>query len=102
MMKYQSESGTLTVFFDAEINTINCETIKNELNEAVAAAVKENPAVKVVFDLAETKYIASAFLRLCLFNHKIIANGNFSVVHVSDNIKEVFDISALTAILNVQ
>jgi hypothetical protein len=101
-MEYKLESGTLTVFFDAEVNTTVCNAIKEELNATVATAVKDNLAVKVVFDLVNTTYIASSFLRLCISNHKVVTTGNFSIIHASDNIKEVFDISALTTILNVQ
>jgi tartrate dehydratase alpha subunit/fumarate hydratase class I-like protein len=101
-MEYKLESGTLTVFFDVEMNTSVCNDVKDKLNATVATAVKDNPAVKVVFDLVNTTYVTSSFLRLCIFNHKVVTTGNFSIIHVSDNIKEVFDISVLTTILNVQ
>jgi anti-anti-sigma regulatory factor len=101
-MIYEQIDGTLFCRFDSEMNTIVCAEIAGELSRQINAALQANPDSKAVFDLIGTRYIASSFLRLCVQYHKMFGNERFTIINVSDNVKEVFDIAALTDVLSLQ
>ncbi|MDR0337447.1 MAG: STAS domain-containing protein [Planctomycetaceae bacterium] len=100
-MKYEQINETLFCRFDAEMDTITCTKIADELATQIKTALQEKSDLKIVFDLSETTYIASSFLRFCVQYYKMVGAGRLTVTHASDNIKEVFEIAALTEILSL-
>jgi anti-anti-sigma factor len=101
-MKYEQIDGTLFCRFDAEMDTISCTEITNELATQIDTAFQANPELKITFDLIETRYIASSFLRLCIQYCKKVGKEQLKIINVSDNIREVFEIAALTDVLSLQ
>lgn len=59
------------------------------------------PALPVVFDLEGVDFVASAFLRLCIFGLKQAGGHGFQVVNVGPCIKRVFKIAGLNAMLGI-
>jgi anti-anti-sigma factor len=100
-MQYEQINGILFCRFDSEMDTRNCTKIADELATQIKTALQEDSNLKITFDLSATNYIASSFLRLCIQYYKMVGTGRFTVVNVSDDIKEVFDIAALTEILSL-
>jgi anti-anti-sigma factor len=85
------------------MDTITCSQIKDELAEQINSALQANSNLKITFDLNKTDYIASSFLRFCVQYYKLVGgNERFVVINASDDIKNVFEIAALTEMLPSQ
>jgi anti-anti-sigma factor len=98
-MNFEERDGTLYCRFDESMSANVCSEISTELADQIAAALVRTPDIKVVFDMSGTRYIASAFLRLCVLYHKKVGKGNFRVEHVSEDVRNVFNITGLTGML---
>lgn len=58
---------------------------------------------ELVFDLAELEYISSAGLRVILNVQKLMnKKGSFKLIHVSDVIEEIFEITGFVDILTIE
>lgn len=92
----------ITLFFKGKLDTdaVNniVELIEMEIsNEKSMTGDK----LKVVFDIKEVSFVASAFIRTCIKAAKSVREGSFSVVNSSPMIKKTFKIAGLSEILNV-
>lgn len=56
--------------------------------------------VRVVFDLGEVEYVASAFLRFCLVTGSSTSAG-FSIVNTSPFTKKVFTVAGFDRVLDI-
>jgi len=98
-MKFERIDDTIYCQFDESMNANVCADASTMLEEHIDTALAQMPGIKVVFDMSGTRYIASAFLRLCVLYHKKAGKENFRVENVSDDVRNVFDITGLTSIL---
>jgi len=90
----------------------NCETVvspdgvrfvfKGRLDSAACAlyetsvvSCNERSGKKVVFDMKDVAYVASAFLRICLRVAKDPAGGGLKLVNVTPAVKMVFKIAGI-------
>ena len=99
-MKFEEFDNTLYCRFDENMNANVCSTVSTALEDHIGAALTQTPGIKVVFDMSGTRYIASAFLRLCVLYHKKVGKENFRVENVSDDVRNVFNITGLTSMLS--
>jgi anti-anti-sigma factor len=88
MIRYETEPGRLVCRFSGKLDTVECGRFEGELRRAISEA----PG-RVVFDLADVDYVASAFLRICLVSFKTKGPGIFSIVNVHPSVKKVFKIA---------
>lgn len=98
-MRFEEIDDSIYCRFAESMNTSECTEAGTLLEEHIGAALTRIPGIKVVFDMSETHYIASAFLRLCVLYHKKVGKDNFRVENISENVRNVFDITGLTSIL---
>ena len=98
-MKFEEIDGTIYCRFDESMNTNVCADASTMLEDTIDAALIQTPGIKVVFDMSETRYIASAFLRLCVLYNKKVGKENFRVENVSEDVRNVFNITGLTSML---
>ena len=86
-----------TIFLTGRLDT----TTAPELD---AFAEKELTDTKeLVFDLKELEYISSAGLRVLLKIQKLMnTKGTMKVIHVSEMIQEVFEITGFVDILTIE
>ena len=84
-----------TVKISGRIDSNNAKQFEDEL----LAAVGENKDA-VTIDAADAEYISSAGLRVFLKLKKSI-NGDVSVINVSNDLYDIFDVTGFTNILNV-
>ena len=57
----------------------------------------------VVLDMKELEYISSAGLRVLLSAQKIMnKQGTMKIIHVSDAINEIFEVTGFSEILNIE
>lgn len=97
MVTYTLEGEKLICSFSGSMHTVNCSKIEKELCEKVEKT--EGP---VVFDLQEVKYIASTFLRICTRVYKKAGPEKFSIINVSSDLMNVFQISGLDRFIDVK
>ena len=86
----------LTVKLVGELNSYTApnleRVIKNDLNNVKS----------LVFDFSELEYLSSAGLRVLLVAQKIMnQQGKMTLVHVNDSVKEIFDITGFSNILEI-
>ena len=98
-MRFEEIDDTIYCRFEESMNTNVCAEAGTLLEDQIGAALTRTPGIKVVFDMSETHYIASAFLRLCVLYHKKVGKDNFRVENVSESVRNVFDVTGLTSIL---
>lgn len=98
--------------------TINkIETSEKEVTLALAGRLDTNTApsleetiaglgekvTALMLDMEGLEYISSAGLRVLLSTHKsFCGKGSLTICHACDDIREVFDITGFSDILNIQ
>ncbi|MBP5275032.1 MAG: STAS domain-containing protein [Abditibacteriota bacterium] len=90
MVKFSEKDGTLICTFEGLLNTVACNEMDADLKEHV-----ENTTGDVIFDLADTDYIASSFLRLCIFTAKAVGTERFNIINTKKEIYDIFEMSGL-------
>ena len=72
-----------------------------ELEEALSNL--DDSTTSLVFDFAKLEYISSAGLRVILKMQKFMnVKGTMKLIHVSDIIQDVFDITGFADILSIE
>jgi anti-anti-sigma factor len=84
------EHDRLRIRFEGRLDTAKCEEISAEVRAAVTA-----PTVPVEFDLAEVDFVASAFLRLCIYAYQQSGEQGLQILNASPTIKRVFKIAGM-------
>ncbi len=85
MINYNLTEEKLVSTFSGKIDSVACSKFESELIKKITEAEKP-----VVFDLAKVDYIASSFLRICIYVPKLIGTENFSIINVTPHVKKVF------------
>jgi anti-anti-sigma regulatory factor len=99
----QSDSQA-TFRFDTGADTLFCAFPGNQNGHAAQKsidltmqALEEYPKTRqVVFDLAETSFISSMFLRLCIMMLRRFGVDGFFVINTTGDVRGVFDLSGLS------
>lgn len=85
------------VALKGRLDTLTAPQLEEELN-----AVTEG-ADSLVFDFSELEYISSAGLRVLLSAQKTMnGKGSMTVKNVSDEIREIFDVTGFSDILTIE
>lgn len=95
-MNYNFENNVLTIFLGGNIDSNNAESVGEEIDKIR----QENPNGKLVLDLEELKYISSAGLRQVLRLKK--KEKDLSLINVSSDIYEVFDMTGFSEMMDIQ
>ncbi|MCR4877021.1 MAG: STAS domain-containing protein [Clostridiales bacterium] len=87
----------LTVAIEGRLDTTTAPELEAEL-------LKSMPdAERLTLDLTDLQYISSAGLRVLLSAHKAMNNkGGMKITHVNEIVREVFDVTGFTDILNIE
>ena len=87
----------LTVYLEGRLDT----TTAPQLEESMKASI--NGVTELVMDFEKLEYISSAGLRVLLSCQKIMSKqGSMKVIHVSDLIKEIFEVTGFIDILTIE
>ena len=91
------EGATLTVALEGRLDTTTAPDLEAEL-------VKDMPEVETLtMDFTELQYISSAGLRVLLSAHKVMnGKGGMKIINANEIVKEVFDVTGFTDILNIE
>ena len=87
----------LVVALKGRLDTLTSPQLEEELNASYEGAEK------LCFDFAELDYISSAGLRVLLSAQKTMnAKGSMVVKNISEEIREIFDVTGFTDILTIE
>ena len=87
----------LTIALEGRLDTVTSPELEAELAHTM------DSAQTLTLDLAELEYISSAGLRVLLGAHKeMSAKGGLRLIHVSEIVREVLEITGLTDILTIE
>lgn len=96
--KTTADGSSLTVALSGRLDTVTAPELEAGLKDSLEG-IRE-----LVLDLNELEYISSAGLRVLLAAHKsLTAEGGRMVIRgANDLVKEVFEVTGFTEILNLE
>ena len=91
------EDTKLTVYLEGRLDTTTAPQLEESMKESI------NGVTELVMDFEKLEYISSAGLRVLLSCQKIMSKqGSMKVIHVSDLIKEIFEVTGFIEILTIE
>ena len=100
--KSSISDSKITLSFKGKLDTEAVHEMANQIELEIShekSMVGEN--LRIIFDIKDVSFVASAFIRTCIKAAKMTAEGHFSIINSSPMIKKTFKISGLSDILNV-
>lgn len=96
--KFETKDNTLTVKLDGKLNTTTSSTLEKELQNHV------NNVTDIIMDFAKVSYISSSGIRVLLATEQHMANqgGSFKIIHVNDDIMEIFELVGFMDMVQVE
>lgn len=93
----KTEGTELFVALEGRLDTTTAPQLEAELKEALPGVTS------LVMDFEKLEYISSAGLRVLLSAQKIMnKQGEMKLIHVSDVINEIFEVTGFSDILNIE
>ena len=99
-----SMSKSLLSFnFKGRLDTENTHKIAGVVEEKINNYCQQESKeiTKIVFDIKEVDYIASAFIRTCIKAAQAVGKDNFALINSTPMIKKTFKVAGLDRDLNV-
>ena len=89
--------STLTIALEGRLDTLTAPELEAELG-------KDLPGAEIlVLDFSKLDYISSAGLRVLLSAHKTMSKkGGMVVTNVNEMVREVFDVTGFSDILDIE
>lgn len=92
-----AEGSALSLALEGRLDTTTAPQLEAEINGSIEGVTN------LVMDFEKLEYISSAGLRVLLAAQKIMnKQGEMKLIHVCDDIKEVFEITGFADILTVE
>ena len=92
-----ANASELTIALEGRLDTTTAPELEKEIKESL------DGVTTLTIDMATLDYISSAGLRVLLSAQKIMnKQGEMKVVHVSETIMEVFEVTGFSDILNIE
>ncbi len=93
----KKDAGKLTLTITGRLNTSTAPNLEETLKGSYGGVTE------LVFDLAKLEYISSSGLRVLLSAQKTMnKQGTMKVIHVGEQIMEIFDITGFSDILTIE
>lgn len=90
--------GVLTMEIDGRIDTMTAPELESELKHSVT-----NDVQSLIFDFAKVEYLTSAGIRVIMAAEKVMSTqGQMKLIHVNDEINEIFDMTGLIDLLVIE
>ncbi len=91
------EEAKLTVALEGRLDTTTSPELEKSLNESLKGVTE------LVMDLAGLEYISSAGLRVLLSAQKLMMKqGSMKVIHVTETVMEIFEVTGFVDILTIE
>ncbi len=95
-MKTTLKNGTLTIFLEGHIDSVNSPVIEKEIDDSIA----QNNPVLLILDAEKLEYISSAGLRVVLKLRKRFSE--LKIINTSTAVYEIFDVTGFTEMVMVE
>ena len=93
----KGEGTTLEVALEGRLDTTTAPQLEAELKSDLPGVTN------LIMDFEKLEYISSAGLRVLLSAQKIMnKQGEMKLIHVSDVINEIFEVTGFSDILNIE
>jgi anti-sigma B factor antagonist len=93
----KTDGKTLTVTVSGRLDTSTAPSLEAELKDSLGNISE------LVFDMKEVEYVSSAGLRVLLSAQKTMdKQGSMKLLHVSDPVMDVFDVTGFTDLLTIE
>ena len=94
------EGTSTTLSVSGSLNTATARDLERVVDEVLA----ESPGVSLIFDFSDLEYISSAGLRILMGAYKTLTavGGSLKVVNPRETVRDVFDITGLADILDIE
>ena len=91
-------NGTeLVIALEGRLDTMTAPELEAELNQSL------DGAEQLTLDFSKLEYISSAGLRVLLSAHKVMSKkGGMKVTHISEIVREVFEVTGFADILKIE
>ncbi len=91
------EDTKLTVYLEGRLDTTTAPQLEESMKESI------NNVTELIMDFEKLEYISSAGLRVLLSCQKIMSKqGSMKVIHVSDLIKEICEVTGFIDSLTIE
>ena len=91
------EGTTLTIALDGSLDTITSRQLEKELRTSITGVTE------LIFDFEKLTYITSAGLRVIVTSQKVMTRqGKMVLRNMQPGVREVFDITGLSKVLNIE
>lgn len=91
------DDGTLTVALEGRLDTVTAPELEQELNNSL------NGVKELIIDCTKLEYISSAGLRVLMTAYKALrGKGTMKVTNINEIVREVFEVTGIIDILNVE
>lgn len=89
--------SAMTVSISGRLDTTTAPQLEGEIKQNISGISE------LTIDMSELEYVSSAGLRVLLSAHKIMnKQGNMTIRNVSQEIKEIFEVTGFDDILNIE
>jgi len=89
--------SALTIALSGRLDTTTAPELEKELKTSL------DNVSELIMDFSQLDYISSAGLRVLLAAHKAMSGkGAMTVTHVNEIVREVFEVTGFTDILNIE
>ena len=86
-----------TVILEGRLDTTTAPQLENELKSFMESVTS------LVFDFEKLEYISSAGLRVLLTAQKFMSKkGSMKLIHVREDVNEIFDVTGFSDILTIE
>ena len=93
----KAEGKNLMMTLTGRLDTTTAPQLEESMKESI------NSVTELIMDFEKLEYISSAGLRVLLSCQKIMSKqGSMKVIHVSDLIKEIFEVTGFIDILTIE
>jgi anti-sigma B factor antagonist len=99
MLNIQKEinGSDAVVKLEGRLDTTTAPQLENELKSFMESVTS------LVFDFENLEYISSAGLRVLLTAQKFMSKqGSMKLIHVKDDVNEIFDVTGFSDILTIE
>lgn len=91
------EGGTASFVLEGRLDTVTAPELESELKASLP------DLTTLILDFDKLDYISSAGLRVLLSTQKVMAKqGEMKIIHVSETIMDIFDITGFVDILTIE
>lgn len=91
------DGDTYTVLVDGRLDTLTSPQLDEEINKIIG------DAKKLILDLGKLAYISSAGLRVLLgAAQQLDGKGEMVLIHVTEAVHEIFDVTGFIQVFNIE